>query len=99
MFNKTRSQDFDLHWKIFHVAKKVLEDRLHQKKQHLRHMHLERVILQQEFRVECRSCTFTHTHKQVLEDLLELGVSRYSEVIPDLAVLPGIVWFIFVSMF
>ncbi|XP_076268331.1 proteasome activator complex subunit 4-like isoform X1 [Rhynchophorus ferrugineus] len=80
LFNKTRNQDFEVHWKIFHIAKKNLEDRLHQKKQHLRHMHMERVMLQQEFRIECRNCSFTHTHKQILEDLWELGVSRYSEV-------------------
>lgn len=80
LFNKSRNQDFELHWKSFHVAKKILEDRLHKKKQHLRHMHLERVMIQQELRIECRNCSFTLTHKQILEDLLELAVSRYSEI-------------------
>ncbi|XP_050294149.1 proteasome activator complex subunit 4B-like [Anthonomus grandis grandis] len=80
LFNKTRNQDFEFHWKNFHVAKKILEDRVHQKKQHLRHLHLDRAMLQQEFRMESRNCSFTQTHKQILEDLWELSVSRYSEV-------------------
>lgn len=69
-----------MHWKSFHTAKKMLEDRLHQRKQHLRYMHIDRVLLQHEFRFESRNCSFTATHKQILDDLLQLSVSRYSEV-------------------
>ncbi|XP_018576290.1 proteasome activator complex subunit 4 [Anoplophora glabripennis] len=80
LFNKTRGQDFEFHWKSFHMAKKLLEDRLHQKKLHLRHVLIDRVMLQQEFRIESRNCSFTETHKQILLDLFELSVSRYSEM-------------------
>ncbi|KAJ8979647.1 hypothetical protein NQ317_001354 [Molorchus minor] len=66
--------------KSFHMAKKLLEDRLHQKKLHLRHVLIDRVMLQQEFRIESRNCSFTETHKKILLDLFELSVSRYSEV-------------------
>ncbi|KAG5878460.1 hypothetical protein JTB14_022783 [Gonioctena quinquepunctata] len=80
LFNKTRGQDFEFHWKSFHMTKKLLEDRLHQKKLHLRHVLIDRVMLQQEFRIESRNCSFTNTHKQILLDLFKLGTSRYSEV-------------------
>ncbi|CAG9857916.1 unnamed protein product [Phyllotreta striolata] len=80
LFNKTRGQDFEFHWKSFHMTKKLLEDRLHQKKLHLRHVLIDRVMLQQEFRIESRNCSFTATHKMILADLFELSTSRYSEV-------------------
>ncbi|CAH1169598.1 unnamed protein product [Phaedon cochleariae] len=80
LFNKTRGQDFEFHWKSFHMTKKLLEDRLHQKKLHLRHVLIDRVMLQQEFRIESRNCSFTNTHSQILLDLFELATSRYSEV-------------------
>ncbi|CAH1108407.1 unnamed protein product [Psylliodes chrysocephalus] len=80
LFNKTRGQDFEFHWKSFHMTKKLLEDRLHQKKLHLRHVLIDRVMLQQEFRIESRNCSFSETHKMILLDLFELSTSRYSEV-------------------
>lgn len=67
-------------WKIYHNNKKLIEDRLLQHKMHMRHFLIERVLLQQMFRNEGRSCTFTETHRQILLDLFELGVGRYSEV-------------------
>ncbi|KAF5308174.1 hypothetical protein FQR65_LT06354 [Abscondita terminalis] len=80
VFNKFRGRDFESHWKNFHVVKKVLEDRLHQNKSHLRYTLVDRIMLQHEFRNESRTCTFTDTHKQIIEDLFELSVSHYSEV-------------------
>jgi proteasome activator subunit 4 len=80
LFNKSRVHDFEYSWKNFHMVKKLLEDRLHQNKLHLRHVLINRVMLQQEFRTESRSCSFTETHKQILLDLFELSVCRYSEV-------------------
>ncbi|CAG9839520.1 unnamed protein product [Diabrotica balteata] len=80
LFNKTRGQDFEFHWKSFHMTKKLLEDRLLQKKLHLRHVLVDRVMLQQEFRIESRNCSFTGTHRMILLDLFELSTSRYSEV-------------------
>ncbi|XP_056636067.1 proteasome activator complex subunit 4-like [Diorhabda sublineata] len=80
LFNKTRGQDFEFHWKSFHMTKKLLEDRLHQKKLHLRHLLIDRVMLQQEFRIESRNCSFTETHRMLMLDLFELSTSRYSEV-------------------
>ncbi|KAK4885236.1 hypothetical protein RN001_001507 [Aquatica leii] len=80
VFNKFRGRDFESHWKNFHVVKKVLEDRLHQNKSHLRYTLVDRIMLQHEFRNESRTCTFTETHKQIIEDLFELSVSHYSEV-------------------
>ncbi|KAK5647619.1 hypothetical protein RI129_002511 [Pyrocoelia pectoralis] len=80
VFNKFRGRDFESHWKNFHMVKKVLEDRLHQNKSHLRYTLIDRIMLQHEFRNESRTCTFTETHKQIIEDLFELSVSHYSEV-------------------
>lgn len=80
MFNKFRGRDFEVHWKSFHMVKKCSEDRLHMNKMHLRHILVDRVMLHQEFRNESRSCTFTETHRQIILDLFELGVSRYSDV-------------------
>nr|XP_023028371.1 proteasome activator complex subunit 4-like [Leptinotarsa decemlineata] len=47
---------------------------------HLRHILIDRVMLQHEFRIESRNCSFTNTHKQILLDLFELSTSRYSQV-------------------
>lgn len=69
-----------MHWKHFHVMKKILEDRLHQSKSHLRSTLIDRVMLQHEFRNESRTCYFTATHKQILLDIYELCISRYSDV-------------------
>lgn len=80
LFNKFRGRDFESHWKNFHMVKKVLEDRLHQNKSHLRYTLIDRVMLHQEFRNESRTCSFTETHKQIILDLFELSVSHYSEV-------------------
>ncbi|KAL1501106.1 hypothetical protein ABEB36_006493 [Hypothenemus hampei] len=80
VFNKSDNQNFEIHWKRFVKAKRLLKDLLHQKKQHLRHMHIDRVMLQQELRIENRKCLFTPTHKQILLDLIDLSVCRYSEV-------------------
>lgn len=80
MFNKTRPQDFELHWKSFQMAKRLIEDRLHKNKLHIRHVLIERVMLQQEFRNESRNCSFTATHKNILLNLFDLSVCRYSDV-------------------
>lgn len=47
---------------------------------HIRHFLIERVVLHQMFRSESRNGTFTATHRQIVLDLFELAVSRYSEV-------------------
>lgn len=62
------------------MIKKTFEDRVHMNKQHLRHILVDRAMLQHEFRNESRSCSFTETHRQILLDLFQLGVSRYSEI-------------------
>lgn len=80
MFNKFPGHDFEMDWKVYHSNKKIVEDRLLQQKKHMRHFLIERVMLHQMFRNESRSCTFTDTHRQILLDLFELAVSRYSEV-------------------
>ncbi|KAF5303620.1 hypothetical protein FQA39_LY09867 [Lamprigera yunnana] len=80
IFNKFRGTDFESHWKNFHLVKTVLEDKLHQNKSHLRYTLIDRTMLQHEFRNESRTCTFTATCKQIIEDLFELSVSHYSEV-------------------
>lgn len=69
-----------MHLKSFQVVKQLIEDRLHKNKLHLRHVLIERVVLQQEFRTESRNCLFTATHKRILLNLFELGVCRYSDV-------------------
>ncbi|KRT85387.1 hypothetical protein AMK59_1215, partial [Oryctes borbonicus] len=80
LFNKYRGRDFEMRWKSHHLTKKSLEDRLHQKKKHIRHVLIDRVMLHQEFRNDSRSCSFTATHKQLILALFELAVSRYSAV-------------------
>ncbi|CAH0550528.1 unnamed protein product [Brassicogethes aeneus] len=80
LFNKSNGHDFEMHWKNFHLSKKMLEDRLIQNKLHLRHVLIDRALLHQEFRIESRNCSFSATHKQIMLDLFELSVSRYSEV-------------------
>lgn len=80
LFNKFHGRDFEVDWKSYHAHKKAIEDRVLQRKMHLRHFLIDRVMLHQIFRNESRSCSFTATHKQILLDLFELSVSRYSEV-------------------
>ncbi|KAK9752668.1 Proteasome-substrate-size regulator, mid region [Popillia japonica] len=80
LFNKNRGRDFEMRWKSHHLTKKSLEDRLQQKKKHIRNVLIDRVMLHQEFRNDSRSCSFTATHRQLLLALFELAVSRYSAV-------------------
>nr|CAH7732828.1 unnamed protein product [Callosobruchus chinensis] len=80
LFNRTRAQDFEFHWKSFSMNKKLLENRLCKKKVQLRYVLINRALLQQELRIESRNCSFTDTHKQILMDLFELSTSRYSKV-------------------
>ncbi|XP_022913061.1 proteasome activator complex subunit 4A-like [Onthophagus taurus] len=80
LFNKYRGNDFEWHWKSFHLSKRTMEDRLHQNKKHMRHILIDRVMLHQEFRNETRLRTFTETHKEILLALFDLSVSRYSQV-------------------
>ncbi|XP_017776330.1 PREDICTED: proteasome activator complex subunit 4-like isoform X2 [Nicrophorus vespilloides] len=80
LFNKFRGRDFEYHWKNFHTVKILLEDKVNKRKKHLRHILIDRVMLHQELRNESRSCMFTYTHQQVIEDLFKLATSRYSEV-------------------
>lgn len=69
-----------MRWKSHHLTKKSLEDRLHQKKKHIRNVLIDRVMLHQEFRNDSRSCSFTATHTQLMLALFELAVSQYSAV-------------------
>lgn len=62
------------------MLKKYLEDRVHQEKTHLRFVLINRVLLHQLFRSESRISFFSETHRQILLDLFDLGVSRYSEI-------------------
>lgn len=80
VFQKIKYRDFNNRWKAFHFLKKSTENKFQQKKKHLRHILIDRVELHQEFRNESRCCFFTATHKQIMLDLFELAVSRYSEV-------------------
>ncbi|KAK3093564.1 hypothetical protein FSP39_017345 [Pinctada imbricata] len=73
--------DFDARWKSFHSVKEAVEDKLREKKKHLRPILVDRVVLQQELRMlHSNSRVFTELHKKILLQLYGLSLSRYGEV-------------------
>ncbi|KAL3286253.1 hypothetical protein HHI36_000763 [Cryptolaemus montrouzieri] len=80
LFNKVHVLDLEQNWKNFTIIKKISQNRLLDKKRHLRHLLIDRATLQQLIRIENSGYTFTETHRQILFDLFQLGVSRYRDV-------------------
>lgn len=82
MFNygMTKS-DFDTRWKSFHMVKRALENKLVGMKKHIRPLILDRIMLQHELRIRNRGVSaFTTLHQEIMDDLVVLCVSHYSEV-------------------
>ncbi|XP_077865747.1 proteasome activator complex subunit 4-like [Saccoglossus kowalevskii] len=80
-YNGAVKEEFDTRWKSFTLVKKAMEDTLHQKKQHIRALLIDRVQLQHEMRILERSIApYTELDRKLMKDLLRLSTSMYSEV-------------------
>ncbi|XP_005100512.1 proteasome activator complex subunit 4B [Aplysia californica] len=77
----TMKNDFEGRWKSFHVVKQALGNSLTSKKRHIRALLIDRMQLQHEIRMlNFCDCHFTQRHQTMLNELLNLSVSRYREV-------------------
>ncbi|XP_067680549.1 proteasome activator complex subunit 4-like [Haliotis asinina] len=80
-FYGTQKNDFDGRWKSFHIVKAALEDKLRGKKRHIRALLVDRVQLQHELlMLNSKEKVFTSRHQDIWNDLMQLCLSRYSEV-------------------
>uniref|UniRef100_A0A8C5BUL5 Uncharacterized protein n=1 Tax=Gadus morhua TaxID=8049 RepID=A0A8C5BUL5_GADMO len=80
-FRGTDKKDFDSRWKSFTLVKKSMENRLHGKKQHIRALLIDRVLLQHQMRtLVVEGSEYKELHQDLLGDLLLLSTSTYSEV-------------------
>nr|XP_046233652.1 proteasome activator complex subunit 4B-like [Scatophagus argus] len=81
LFHGTHKKEFDSRWKSFTLVKKSMEDRLHGKKQHIRALLIDRVLLQHEMRkLVVEGSEYKVVHHELLSDLLLLSTSTYSQV-------------------
>ncbi|XP_038138502.1 proteasome activator complex subunit 4B [Cyprinodon tularosa] len=80
-FCGTHKKDFDSRWKSFTLVKKSMENRLLGKKQHIRALLIDRVLLQHEMRkLVVEGSEYKVVHQELLCDLLLLSTSTYSQV-------------------
>ncbi|KAJ8248283.1 hypothetical protein GJAV_G00240340 [Gymnothorax javanicus] len=80
-FKGSHKYEFDSRWKSFTLVKKSMENRLHGKKQHIRALLIDRVMLQHELRkLTVEGCEYKKVHQDLLSDLLRLSTSTYSQV-------------------
>uniref|UniRef100_A0A672NC27 Proteasome activator complex subunit 4B n=1 Tax=Sinocyclocheilus grahami TaxID=75366 RepID=A0A672NC27_SINGR len=80
-FRGSHKHEFDSRWKSFTLVKKSMENRLHGKKQHIRALLIDRVLLQHEMRkLLVEGCEYKTVHQNLLRDLLRLSTSTYSQV-------------------
>ncbi|XP_068439481.1 proteasome activator complex subunit 4B-like [Clinocottus analis] len=80
-FRGTHKKEFDSRWKSFTLVKKSMENRLHGKKQHIRALLIDRVLLQHEMRkLVVEGNEYKVVHQELLCDLLLLSTSTYSQV-------------------
>ncbi|KAK0140557.1 Proteasome activator complex subunit 4B [Merluccius polli] len=80
-FRGTHKKEFDSRWKSFTLVKKSMENRLHGKKQHIRALLIDRVLLQHEMRtLVVEGSEYKVVHRELLCDLLLLSTSTYSQV-------------------
>ncbi|XP_046888598.1 proteasome activator complex subunit 4B-like [Hypomesus transpacificus] len=80
-FRGTHKKEFDSRWKSYTLVKKSMEDRLHGRKQHIRALLIDRVLLQHEMRkLVCEGCEYKMVHQELISDLLLLSTSTYSQV-------------------
>uniref|UniRef100_A0A3B5LA44 Proteasome activator complex subunit 4B n=1 Tax=Xiphophorus couchianus TaxID=32473 RepID=A0A3B5LA44_9TELE len=80
-FCGTHKKEFDSRWKSFSLVKKSMENRLLGKKQHIRALLIDRVLLQHEMRkLVVEGSEYKVVHQELLCDLLLLSTSTYSQV-------------------
>ncbi|XP_062911944.1 proteasome activator complex subunit 4-like isoform X1 [Mobula hypostoma] len=80
-FRGSYKHEFDSRWKSFNLVKKSMENRLHGKKQHIRALLIDRVMLQHELRtLTIEGCEYKTIHHDLMRDLLQLSTSTYSQV-------------------
>ncbi|KAK1171117.1 proteasome activator complex subunit 4-like [Acipenser oxyrinchus oxyrinchus] len=80
-FRGSYKHEFDSRWKSFNLVKKSMENRLLGRKQHIRALLIDRVMLQQELRkLTVEGCEYKTIHRHLLRDLLRLSTSTYSQV-------------------
>ncbi|KAF3853762.1 hypothetical protein F7725_014450 [Dissostichus mawsoni] len=80
-FQGTHKKEFDSRWKSFTLVKKSMENRLHGKKQNIRALLIDRVLLQHEMRkLVVEGSVYKVVHQELLCDLLLLSTSTYSQV-------------------
>nr|XP_019938778.1 PREDICTED: proteasome activator complex subunit 4B-like [Paralichthys olivaceus] len=80
-FRGTHKKEFDSRWKSFTLVKKSMENKLHGKKQHIRALLIDRVLLQHEMRkLVVEGSEYKVVHQELLCDLLLLSTSTYSQV-------------------
>uniref|UniRef100_UPI0037E980D1 proteasome activator complex subunit 4B-like n=1 Tax=Semicossyphus pulcher TaxID=241346 RepID=UPI0037E980D1 len=80
-FRGTHKKEFDSRWKSFTLVKKSMENRLLGKKQHIRALLIDRVLLQHEMRkLVVDGSEYKVVHQELLCNLLLLSTSTYSQV-------------------
>ncbi|KAM9847519.1 proteasome activator complex subunit 4A [Aulostomus maculatus] len=80
-FKGSHRHEFDSRWKSFNLVKKSMENRLHGRKQHIRALLIDRVMLQHELRkLTGEGCQYQSIHQELMMDLLRLSTSTYSQV-------------------
>ncbi|KAI4807509.1 hypothetical protein KUCAC02_027315 [Chaenocephalus aceratus] len=79
-FQGIHKKEFDSRWKSFTLVKKSMENRLHGKKQNIRALLIDRVLLQHEMRkLVVEGTVYKVVHQELLCDLLLLSTSTYSQ--------------------
>ncbi|EMP23881.1 Proteasome activator complex subunit 4 [Chelonia mydas] len=80
-FQGSHKHEFDSRWKSFNLVKKSMENRLQGKKQHIRALLIDRVMLQHELRtLTVEGCEYKNIHQDMIRDLLCLSTSSYGQV-------------------
>ncbi|XP_030051703.1 proteasome activator complex subunit 4 isoform X1 [Microcaecilia unicolor] len=80
-FQGSHKHEFDSRWKSFTLVKKSMENRLQGKKQHIRALLIDRVMLQHELRtLTVEGCEYKKIHQDLIRDLLRLSTSSYGQV-------------------
>ncbi|XP_056326451.1 proteasome activator complex subunit 4A isoform X1 [Danio aesculapii] len=80
-FKGSHKHEFDTRWKSFNLIKKSMENKLHGSKRHIRALLIDRVMLQHELRnLTMEGCSYRSVHQDLINDLLRLSTSRYSQV-------------------
>uniref|UniRef100_A0A803SKN4 Proteasome activator subunit 4 n=1 Tax=Anolis carolinensis TaxID=28377 RepID=A0A803SKN4_ANOCA len=80
-FQGSHKHEFDSRWKSFNLVKKSMENKLQGKKQHIRALLIDRVMLQHELRtLTVEGCEYKNVHQDLIRDLLRLSTSSYGQV-------------------